>query len=295
MTKALILLVLFTVVGCLPQPTQDYSGQSNIVNSDEEVVQIYVDEPDPTDTNLPTSTSLPVDIIVSQSSVKMELASIKLIPVKIKARNNFQNSSVEVYVDYGDLLGFTINAGDYISTTLNTERIFLSAGQEIDLMLTIDVQSMAPSFKSSLQGGDGKIIIRAVAQQGASELQAEKVVALEVEPKLTVGILTSSVPHTYDQANQIYTRPHTEGIQIVFVNKVQGFGDDGQGPCIHTSSPLRHCNVNNGRMKPGDTYLPPKVMPSTTKQKAVFYNHFIGGDSIGRYIHFNIAPGTEAQ
>lgn len=291
MTKTLILLVLFTVVGCLPKPTQDYKADSNATDSNKEVVQIYVDEPDSNET---APTSLPVNIIVSQTNIKMELSSIKQIPVKIKAHNTFQNSSVEVYVDYGNLLGFSINAGDYISTTLNRERIFLSAGQEIDLVLTIDVKSMAPSFKSSLQGGDGKIIVRAVAEQGSIELEAEKVIALEVEPKLTVGILTSSLTHSYDQANQIYTRPHTDGIQIVFVNKAQDFGEN-DGPCIHTTAPLRHCNATDVkfRMKAGDVYLPPKVMPSKGLRKAVFYNHFMRSDNIGRFIHFNVSPGTE--
>ncbi len=290
MIKVFYLLIFMTYIGCLPKPVQNNLEQSDVAKNDQEVVQIYIDEPDPSD----EGSSLPLDIIIPESNISMELSSVKQIPVKIKAQDTFQNSSIEVYVDYGDLLGFSINAGDYIKTSLSRQRIFLSAGQEIELMLSIDVKSMAPSFNSISEGGDGKIIIRAVGNQGSGQRQSEKVIGLKVNPILTIGILTKDAPYSYDQPNQIYTRAHDEGLQVVFVNKVPGFGDDGMGPCIHTTAPLKHCNVNE-RMKPGDTYLPPKVLPSKGLRQAVFYDHFESDDSIGRYIHFNVVPGMEEQ
>ncbi len=123
-------------------------------------------------------------------------------------------------------------------------------------------------------------------------MEKEFQINLEVKPQLTVGIISDSVPHGYDQANQIYTRSHADGLQIVFQNKTMNFGANGNGPCIHTTSPLQHCSTSN-RMEPGEQYFPPKVFPGLGYRKAIFYNHFNGSDNISRFIHFNVAPGNE--
>jgi hypothetical protein len=160
------------------------------------------------------------------------------------------------------------------------------------MILSIDVKSMSPSFKSAVSGGEGKIMIKASSFQDGQMLEKDFQVNLTVKPQITIGIVSDSVPHAYDQANQVYTRAHAEGIQVVFENKTMNFGANGGGPCIHTTSPLRHCTTSN-RMEPGEKYLPPKVQANAGYRKAVFYNHFNGSDNIGRFIHFNVAPGNE--
>jgi hypothetical protein len=236
--------------------------------------------------------TLPVDIIVSESNVSMELAQVKMVPIQVKADTYFEPGSIEVSVDYSSLLGFSINAGDYIQTTLNQTNFNLNSNGTVNLVLSIDVKSMAPSFKAKNNGGDGELIIRVTGVQGGQEMEKTFQINFEVKPQLTVGIISDAVPHGYDQANQIYTRQHSDGLQVVFQNKTMNFGLNGNGPCIHTTYPLQHCATNN-RMEPGETYLPPKVFPTVGYRKAIFYNHFNSSDNISRYIHFNVAPGNE--
>lgn len=239
-------------------------------------------------------TDLPVEFIVSDMNIVSELAQTKMIPVAIHANQFFQNSSVELVVDNSALVDININAGSYITATLNQTNINLTTNAQVNLVLTLNVNSMAPSFNSAANGGTGKIVLRATGTQGGTLMQKEFQINLTVLPRLTVGIISDSVPHGYDKPNQIYTRGHPDGLQIVFQNKTMNFGSNGNGPCIHTTSPLQHCNTNN-RMAPGQQYLPPKVYPALGYRKAVFYNHFNNSDNISRYIHFNVAPGDENQ
>jgi hypothetical protein len=288
---SLLSLFLFS---CIPQVEQaQFQKTTPEVSSTPitESPQVVVDHDNGTGSQ--QTSSLPVQFIVSESSVEMELSQVKMIPITLRASSFFQSSNVEVNVDYSALLAFEINAGNYITTSLNQSQASMNANGTINLVLTINVNSMAPSFKSVQNGGTGKLILRATAVQDGQEMEQEFQIDLEVKPQLTIGVISDSVPHDYDQANQVYTRAHTEGIQIVFQNKTMNFGANGQGPCIHTTSPLRHCPTTN-RMEPGEKYTPDRIiMPDAGYRKAIFYNHFNSSDNIGRYIHFNVIPGDE--
>lgn len=295
-----LLLLSILAVSCVPEipEAQVQPQEAEVVDSTINTTPTTGDnsntgnESHDNDTGNQAPTNLPVDIIVSESNVIAELAQVKMIPITIKAGQYFEAANIEVNVDYSSLLDFNINAGNYITTTLNQSNINLNTNGQVGLVLTIDVKSMAPSFKSANNGGTGKLIIRASANQGGALMEKEFQINFEVKPQLTVGIISDSVPHGYDQPNQIYTRSHTDGLQIVFQNKTMNFGLNGNGPCIHTTSPLQHCSTAN-RMEPGEQYLPPKVFPGLGYRKAIFYNHFNSSDNISRFIHFNVAPGNE--
>mgnify|MGYP001626794974 CR=1 FL=1 len=246
---AIIFLLSLSLLSCMPEVEQ-----AHIQKTTPEVSSISTTETPPdhdNGTGNQQTSSLPVQFIVSEPSVEMELSQTKMIPITLRASSFFQPSNVEINVDYSALLAFEINAGDYITTTLNQSQVSLNANGSVNLVLTINVSSMAPSFKSVQNGGTGKLIIRASGVQDGQDVEQEFQINLEVKPQLTIGVISDSVPHDYDQANQIYTRPHSEGIQIVFQNKTMNFGLNGQGPCIHTTSPLRHCPTTN-RMEPGE-------------------------------------------
>jgi hypothetical protein len=288
---AIIFLLSFSLLSCVPDVEQ-----AHIQKTTPEISSISTTETPPdhdNGTGNQQTSSLPVQFIVSEPSVEMELSQIKMIPITLRASSFFQSSNVEINVDYSALLAFEINAGDYITTTLNQSQVSMNANGTVSLVLTINVSSMAPSFKSVQNGGTGKLILRASGIQDGQEVEQEFQIDLEVKPQLTIGVISDSVPHDYDQANQIYTRAHSEGIQIVFQNKTMNFGVNGQGPCIHTTSPLRHCPTTN-RMEPGEKFIPDRIiMPEAGYRKAIFYNHYNSSDNIGRYIHFNVVPGDE--
>lgn len=302
--NALIILILGT--SCLPQTDPVYVDTTKqdvttqVIDNDqgEVVLGNSEDSTSEDDSNHDNGTgnqapsNLPVDIIVSESNVSMELAQVKMIPIQIKANQYFEAAPIEVNVDYSSLLGFSINSGDYITSTLNQTNFNLNNNGTVNIVLTLDVKSMAPSFKAKNNGGDGELLIRVTGTQQGQLMEKVFQINFEVKPQLTVGIISDAVPHGYDQANQIYTRQHSEGVQIVFQNKTMNFGINGNGPCIHTTFPLQHCSTSN-RMEPGEIYLPPKVFGDVGYRKAIFYNHFNSSDNISRYIHFNVAPGTE--
>jgi len=239
------------------------------------------------------TSNLPVSFLVSQPNVTMELAQVQMVPITLSASNFFEAGFVDIEIDNSSLVNYDITSSQYINVALNQNRVFLNPNGSTSLILRIETMSMAPSVTSAASGGAGRVVLRASSDYYGAGVTQDFQVNLEIQPKITIGIVSDSVPHDYDQADQIYVRPHNAGMEVTFMNKTMNFGTNGDGPCIHTTSPLRHCNTGN-RMGPGDSYTPPvRVMPSDGYRRAIFYNHFNGSDNTGRYIHFNVNPGQE--
>lgn len=230
---------------------------------------------------------LGVSTAVSKMLVSSELSQTNIIQLSFNASDYFLPGVVDLEIDDSQIAATGEMAMDYIELKLSKSKVDLVNNNNDAVTLEIKVDSMAPSFSAK------QVTIRMSAEQGASGV-LEKFVTfnLEVKPQITIGILSDAVPRVYTHGKNTFVRAHAgAGVQVVFQNMTSTFGLNGDGPCIHTNAPLKHCDRSN-RMSPGEKYLPPKVMAGDYS-KPVYYDHYKGADSIGRRIHFNVKPGEE--
>ncbi len=235
------------------------------------------DDHDDEDPVGPPKTSANFVFEVADNKIELALNEEVIIPVKIKALKDFKGGDIDLTIE---------DIPAYIEIKSDLEKINLKTNESADLQISVKVNTMSESFDSK------KFVL--LGSNGNEAMGNKMKFDLKVKPEITIGIINDAIPHEYNiKDKDICLNKHNEGLQVIFKNMTMNFGDNGNGPCIHTVRPLKHCDTSK-RMKPGDTYLPPKVMADAGDRSAVFYNHFASNDNIQRKLHFNVTAGQEA-
>lgn len=300
-----LLMFTFALVGCeqeqLPEISEDVQGEVTAIPSTEEseVVsdgnnQNNQDEEDHQNNNdmnqnQSDETVLKASVMVSNTAMSMRLGETQALVISVVADADFAGDDISISVDRGGLAGMDPN-GTYVRTDLAATTISgLAAGSSQNVMLNLETLTMAPSFNAQ----ELKIKI----SQG--ELEKETSFMLEVIPEIYVDIISAQqTPYTYNRtAQNTCLRPHGgQGVQVVFRNRTNDFAS-GSEPCIHTDTPLNHCNTGTRMPNMTGEYRPRRVPANQNPNdlNAQFYDHFNGQDRNGRRIHFNVAPGMEGN
>ncbi len=224
----------------------------------------------------PPKTSADFVFEVADNKVELALNEEVIIPVSVKALKDFKGGDIDLSIE---------EVSKYIQIKTDLEKVSLKANESADIQVSIKVDLMSESFE------DKEFVL--LGSLGNETMGTKMKFNLKVKPEVTIGIINDAIPHEYNiKDKDICLTKHEQGVQVIFKNMTMNFGENGNGPCIHTVRPLKHCDTSV-RMKPGDTYLPPKVVPDDGDRAAVFYNHFASNDNIGRRIHFNVEAGEE--
>ena len=93
------LLSLF-LVSCVPQVEQAQLQKTTPEVSSTPITESPTVVDHDNGTGSQQTSSLPVQFIVSESSVEMELSQVKMIPITLRASSFFQSSNVEINVHF---------------------------------------------------------------------------------------------------------------------------------------------------------------------------------------------------